>query len=221
MQEAVDGFRSAPLWVQAGLVLFALTFVAMVVGPMLRHRRFRSRFDAVAGELAQKPPTGRGWPVAFPITAGSRTFEIRHDLRQSGRQGSYRGPSGYLFTTATMLGGTRWPLHQVEVERLDGVLARLVSAHRPTGDPDFDARFMVVQDGQHVRPGWLDRETRQSIATFFDGVAVPGLLWIRAGELQYIIQDPWTAVNGPAVRTLLERQAALATALERTAEAQS
>ena len=43
MQEAIDGFLAAPAWVQVALAFFALTFVAMVVGPRITQRRVRQR----------------------------------------------------------------------------------------------------------------------------------------------------------------------------------
>ena len=67
-----------------------------------------------------------------------------------------------------------------------------------------------------VRDGWLDGDTRQAIVRFFDAAPLPGLVWIHEGELQFIMQEPWTGLDGQAIRGLLERQAVLASALERT-----
>lgn len=93
----------------------------------------------------------------------------------------------------------------------------LASGKRPTGDADFDARFLVVEDGLPARDGWLDAATRKAIAQFLDEAPLPGVIWIREGELAFTMQTPWTGVNAPAVRALLERQSALASALDRTA----
>lgn len=217
MQDMIAGFAAAPLWAQIAMGLFALIVVVTMVEPGVRRRRFRRRLDDLARELGQAPPTGRGWPAAFPIDAHGRAFEIEGDLRGSSRGGSYRGPHGYLLSTVTELAGTRWPKHQVDINRAEGRLARLLRGTRATGDPAFDARFMVTEDGFPVRDGWLDATMRQAIMAFFDGVPVPGLIWIHEGELQYLMQSPWTGLDGPALLALLQRQAVLASALERTA----
>jgi hypothetical protein len=75
-------------------------------------------------------------------------------------------------------------------------------------------RFIVTEDKTPVRDGWLDGGTRQAIARFFDDVPLPGLLWIRQGELQFIMQNPWKGIDGQGIRGLLERQTVLASALE-------
>lgn len=218
MQDAIAGFESAPLWAQLAIVLFAVLVVVALVEPSVRKRRFRRQFDAIARGLGQEPPSSsQEWPLTFPTGVDDRAFEVRHDLRSSG--GSYRGPRGYLLLTATRLAGTRWPMHQVDVLRR-GRLAWLRGG-QPTGDPEFDARFLVVEDGLPVREGWLDDATRKEIARFLDEAPRPGVLWIHEGELLFTMQEPWTGVDGPVVRTLLQRQAALASALERTAGSRS
>ena len=90
---------------------------------------------------------------------------------------------------------------------------------RPTGDPDFDARFFVMEEGLPVRDGWLDEATRAQFARFFDQTPVEGAIWTREGELLFTIPEPWKGVDGPVMRSLLERQAALASVLEHKARA--
>lgn len=219
MQDAIAGFESAPFWAQIAMAIFAALVAIAVVAPRVTKRKFRSRFDRLALELGQEPPTAGGWPVAFSMSSDGRVFEIRHDLRRPDSKGSSpRGPTGFLLLTVTRLTGTEWPTHSVEITRPEGRLSPLVSGKRPTGDQDFDERVMVVEDGVPVRAGWLDAATRQAILRFFDGQP-PGLVWIRDGELQFIMQDPWSGADGPGLRSLLQKQAALATALERTAGA--
>lgn len=108
-------------------------------------------------------------------------------------------------------------MRQVDIVPVDR-LSHLASGKRATGDPDFDRRFIVTEDKTPVRDGWLDGGTRQAIARFFDDVPLSGLLWIRQGELQFIMQNPWKGIDGPVARGLLERQAVLASALERMAD---
>ncbi|HUR93859.1 MAG TPA: hypothetical protein VMY76_04720 [Gemmatimonadales bacterium] len=214
MQEMVEGFMAAPRWAQAGMLFFALCFVVMIGEPMVKKRRFRRQFNAITRELGVEAPPGLAWPVNVSTTNGGRRFEVRHDYLTRSRGSSYRGPSGYLLMTATRLAGERWPMHQVDISKVEGRLARLLRGVRATGDPAFDSRLMVVEDGLPVRDGWLDAPTRAAISTFFERARLPGILSVREGELLFTIQDPWTGADGPAVRTLLEGQAELATAFE-------
>jgi hypothetical protein len=118
--------------------------------------------------------------------------------------------------TATRLKSNRWSLHQVDISKPGRLGSWLASGKRPTGDADFDARFLVVEDGLPARDGWLDAPTRKAIVQFLDEAPLPGVIWIREGELQFTMQN-WTGLNGPAIRALLERQGALVSALDRTA----
>jgi hypothetical protein len=218
MQDAIAGFQSAPPWAQVGMVLFALLAVVMLVGPSVRRRTFRRHFDAIVRGLGQESPARGGVPAACQLTVEDRAFDIRYEIRLGGGGSTYRGPRGDLLITSTRMAGSRWAMHMIDIALLGGPLARLVSNRRATGDAAFDGRFAVVEDGLPVREGWLDAATRQEVARFFDGVP-PGLIWIRDGELQYLIPNPWTGLDGPVIRALLQRQAILASALERTAGA--
>ncbi|MEO7271334.1 MAG: hypothetical protein ABIX28_03575 [Vicinamibacterales bacterium] len=215
IQEMIEGIRVMPGWAQVGLGFFVLCFVVMIVEPKIKTRRFRRQFDAIARGLGVEPPAGSGSPAMVSTTSSGRRFEVRHDFRTRGKGSSYRGPTGYLLMTATTLAGERWPLHQVDVSKVEGRLARLIRGVRATGDPVFDSRLMVVEDGRPVRDGWLDPPTRAAIGTFFDRARLPGILSVREGELLFTIQDPWTGADGPTMRALLEGQAELATAFER------
>ena len=110
-------------------------------------------------------------------------------------------------------------MHQVDVRRLDAIFSRLVSGMRPTGDPEFDARFFVLEEGLPVRDGRLDEATHAQFARFFDQMPVEGAIWTREGELLFTIPEPWKGVDGPVMRSLLERQAALASVLGHRARA--
>lgn len=211
-------FQSAPVWAQVGMVFFAITAVVMVVAPRVTKWKFRRHFDEIARGLGLAPATSSAWPITFSIGIGDRPFEVRHNVRRVSNRGAPSpGPHGYLLTTACRLAGAAWSMQQVDIAPVDGRLSGLMSGKRATGDTEFDGRFIVTQDGAPVRDGWLDGGTRQSIARFFDHVPLPGLLWIRQGELQFIMQNPWKGIDGQAIRGLLERQAVLASALERTA----
>ena len=214
MQEMIEGIRVMPGWAQAGLGFFVLCFVVMIGEPMVKARRVRRQFRDLVRGLGVAEPAGEDAPAKVTTTSG-RPFEVRHYYRGASRGSSYRGPSGYLLITATTLAGERWPLHQVDVSKVEGRLARMLGGARATGDPVFDSRLMVVEDGQPVRDGWLDPPTRSAIGTFFDRASLPGILSVREGELLFTIQDPWKGADGATIRTLLEAQAELATVFER------
>jgi hypothetical protein len=215
MQEMIEGIRVMPGWAQVGLGFFAFCFVVMIVEPKVKARRFRRQFNGIARGLGLEPPAGSASPAKVVTTSSGRGFEVRHDFRMRSRGSAYRGPSGYLLMTATPLAGERWPMHQVDISKVEGGLARLLRGVRATGDPAFDSRLMVVEDGLPVREGWLDSPTRAAIGAFFDRARLPGVLSVREGELLFTVQDPWTGADGPTVRTLLEGQAELAAVLER------
>jgi hypothetical protein len=212
----IAGFQAAPFWAQIAMVFFAFTALVMMTAPSLTRRKHRRHLDDIARGLGQGPSTSRDWPYVVPVNAADRAFEIRYDVRSSGRN-SYRGPTGQLLITATRLAGTRWSMHQVDVKPVGKWLSKLLSGQRTTGDATFDSRFMVRQDGLPAREGWLDAPTRDAITRFFERAPKPGVIWLREGDLQFIMPQPWTDLDGPAVRRLMENQAALAAAFERTA----
>ena len=207
-----------PLWAQIGVGFFAFTVLVMVFGPGVTKRKFRRQFDALASALGRPRSADRDWPFRVPVSAGERPFELWYDFRTRSRAEGYRlAPTGHMLIATTKLSGTRWPLHQVDITQVDGWMSKVVGSKRATGDPDFDPRFIVTQAGPHVRDGWLDEPTRAAVGRFF-GVAPPGgRLWVREGDLQFLMHTPWPAADGAALQTLLEHQAALATALEKTA----
>jgi hypothetical protein len=220
LQDVIAGFVAAPLWAQIAMVFFGFMVAVSLLEPVFRRRKYARRFADIVRVFGREPPPARGFPVKAPISADGRAFELRHDLQYGGKNSSYRGPRGHLLITATRLAGTKWGMHNVDITRMEGMLARLVRSQRLTGDPAFDERFAVMEDGVPVRDGWLDAPTRQEILRAADG-ALPGVIWIRDSELIFIIQDPWKGIDGPVIRALLQRQAALAAALDRTAALRS
>ena len=115
------------------MVLFGIMVVVAIVGPPVDRWRYRRKFAGIARGLGLQPPRGGGWPVTSAVSIDGRGFEMRHDVRGGGRGSSYRGPRGHLLIAATRLAGTRWPMHQVDISRLEGLLSRLdreQAAHR-------------------------------------------------------------------------------------------
>lgn len=215
-EDVVNGFGAAPPWAQAGMVLFALTAVAMFVTPGMTRRRYARRFAALAEGLGASTTRGDEFTEWLSVEVGGRPFEVRRELRMRGGGASYRGPTGYLLITSTPLASNRWAMHQVEV--LQGRRPSLFGkAPLATGDEAFDARFLVRQDGDPVRDGWLDAPTRAAVTALFDTPGAAGSLAVEEQALRLLVTEPWDGIEPASLRALLHQQAALATALERTA----
>jgi len=217
MQNLLAGFATAPLWAQLGMALFAAIFVAMIAGPRRRLRRHAAQFTALATEAGATTERRDEFTEWFTLTVDGRTFEVRRELRVRGRgTTSYRGPTGHLLVTSTPLSGKRWELHQIDV--VPGRRPSLFgSTPLVTGDAAFDGRFLVLQDGVPVREGWLDEATRAAVTALFGAVGDTGRVWVLEQQLQHVAVEPWTVFDAASLRGLLQHQAALATALERTA----
>jgi hypothetical protein len=216
VEDLSAGFLAAPLWAQIGLGLFAVMAVVMFVAPRLALRRHAATFTALAAAAGAGTTRRDAFTEWFSTEVEGRTFEVRRELRSRGRgSSSYRGPTGHLLITATPLSGSRWELHQIEVEpgRLPGIFGTSPLA---TGDAAFDGRFMVRQDGVPVREGWLDPPTRAALTAFFDVPMANGPVWVQEQRLQHIM-SPWIGIDHESLRRLLRQQVVLAEALERTA----
>lgn len=215
MADALAAFLVAPLWAQIAMVLFGCTFVVMVVEPSVTRRKYAAalaRLAAAAGATTSRRDEFTAW---FTMEVDGRPFDVRREFRVRGRN-SYRGPTGHLLVTATPLAGSRWDMHQVDI-RPGRVSSFFGGQPHPTGDASFDARFVVMQDGVPVREGWLDAPTRAAVTAFFDQPAATGPVWVQEQRLLHLADGTWRRLDLTALTLLLRQQAALATALERTA----
>ncbi len=214
MDDAIAAILVAPVWAQIGMAFFALTFVVMLVGPSLSQRRYAAKFASLAAAAAAPTTRRDEFTEWFTIAVDGRSFEVRRELRV--RNSSYRGPTGQLLVTSTPLSGSRWEMHQIDVApgRVPKIFRRPTLS---TGDPAFDGRFVVIQDGVPVRERWLDAPTRAAFVAFFDAPAATGPVWVQDRQLQHLAGDEWVKLDLAALTSLLRQQAILATALERTA----
>lgn len=214
-QEFSAGFQAMPFWAQVGVGFFVFTFLVMLVSPGVTRRRHAASLAALATAARASTTRQDAFTEWFTVEVEGRRFEVRRELRSSGRGSSYRGPSGHLLITSTPIAGSRWEVYQIEI-----LLGRLPKFFGPlplsTGDAAFDGRFMLRQDGVPVRDGWLDQPTRDAITAFFDTPWANGRLWVQEQQLQHLM-SPWVGVDHESLMRLLRQQAALATALERTA----
>lgn len=213
MDEFIAGVQGMPVWARIGLSLFALAFVVMMVEPRVTRRRVAAalaRLATAAGAAVTRRDAFTEW---FTITVEGRPFEVRREYRMRGRSG-YLGPTGHLLVTSTPLDGSRWELHQVDIATLKTAARR--AGDPVSGDAAFNARFGVRQDGVPVREGWLDAPTRAAVTALFDTPGVTGPVWVQGQRLQVLRPEPWADLDGPGLTRMLQAQAVLAAALERT-----
>lgn len=216
VDEFLGALTTAPPWAQAAMALFAVAVVASVLAPWWRRRRARAAFATLAGTA---PVKTLDWVTAsFQADVAGRPVEVRREWRSrrsSAGQVTYRGPIGHTLVTSMPLSGSRWELHQVDIASMRTAARR--AGDLTSGDAAFDARFRVRQDGVPVRDAWLDAPTRAAVTALFDTPGVTGPVWVEGQQLQVLRPEPWSDLDPPALRRLLEAQAALASALERTA----
>lgn len=216
LTDVTTALNDAPLWAQVVLGLFVLTFVAMVVAPRRGYRRHRTTLEGLAKVLGATVAQGKEkWPVSFSTAIDGRTFDVSYDYRGTSH-GSYRGPRGHLLITSTPLAGSRWKLHEVDI--VPGRVSRFLrSMAGGAAGAELDTPFHIVDNGVPVREGWFDAGTREAVTAFYATSVARGPLWVKERQLMHIASAPWDTIDGSALRTLLMRQAAVATALERTA----
>ena len=80
-------------------------------------------------------------------------------------------------------------MHQVDIQPVAKWLSRLIGNRLATGNPAFDARFIIKQDGLPAREGSLDAATREALGRFFERVPKRGVIWIARAILQFICRS--------------------------------
>jgi hypothetical protein len=214
-QEFSAGFQTMPFWAQIGVGFFVFTFLVMLVSPGVTRRRHAAKLAALASAAGAATTSRDAFTEWFTVEVEGRRIEVRRELRSTGRGSSYRGPSGHLLITSTPLSSSRWEVCQIEF--LQGRLPKFFGPPPlATGDPVFDGRFFLRQDGVPVREGWLDQPTRAAVTAFFDTPWANGRVWVQEQQLQHLM-SPWVGIDHESLVRLLRQQAALAAALERTA----
>ena len=214
MADVIAELSRAPFWVQVTLAALAVSAVGFLIVPAVQRRRSAQQFAALARASGHDTPGLE----AFTMEVAGRVFEIRHQHRSgAAASGTMRGPRGTLLITTTTLASPRWELHGVDIARGARLRRALGHALIHTGDESFDRAFAVSEDGVPVRARWLDQPTRQAVVDFFEHPLARGTLWIQEGRLSHLLGTPWTGVDAITLRTLVEKQATLAEAFDRTA----
>jgi hypothetical protein len=166
-------------------------------------RRRQARFAALARSLGGEVVREGEFLSRFPVEIAGRMFDVR--LQHIGR-GSSGGAGGWYVVTRVALQGVSG-LHSVDIRpRL-----RRILGVEPRG---FEEDFTLVDAGYPLRAGWLTDHVRGAIAHFYALELPPDPLVIEEGRLIHRAQSPVQRFDGPLLRELLTRQAAVAAALE-------
>jgi hypothetical protein len=131
---------------------------------------------------------------------------------------SYRGPRGHLITIATTINQPAFSMHQFDISRLR-LRAHAISGAKRTmsGDGPFDDEFRVIEDGLPGSDRWLNASVRQAVRDLFAALPSNAVVWLQENELTALISTPWPPFDRAALEALLEKQSALARALEHSA----
>jgi len=218
-EELSAGFLAMPFWAQVGIGFFVLMCLVMVVSPGVTRRRHAARLTALASAAGAGTTRQDAFTEWFTTEVEGRRFEVRRELRMRATSRSYQNrTTGHLLVTSTPLAGSRWETSQIEILqwRMPKFFKFFGLATPATGDATFDGRFTLLQGGVPVRHMWLDQPIRAAVTAFFDTPWTNGTIRAQEQRLQHEM-SPWVGVDHDALVRVLRQQAALATALERTA----
>jgi len=190
---------------QTRLIVLAvvLAIVAYWLLGRAKDRRRQARFAVLARSLGGEVEREGEFLSRFPVEIAGRRFDVR--LQHIGR-GSGRGGGGWYVVTRVALQGVS-ELHSVDIRPR---FRRLLGGE-PRG---FEEDFTLIDAGYPLRAGWLTDRVRGAIASFYALELTPDPLVIEEGRLIHRAHLPVQRFDGPLLRELLTRQAAVAAALE-------
>lgn len=184
----------------------SLAFLAVIVYFVMRafgERKRDTRFRALAAHRGVSVESTPTHVRRFAVTIGERTVDVLDEFRGNAR-GSVSRTSRY-FTTATPLRGRGWDLHSVRIGK---------RFRAKSGDP-FEQQFKVEEFGLPLPERWLNADVRAGVEAVF-AVGIPGgTIELDAGELVQRSFASAVEVTPQMLDALLERQVALADAVER------
>lgn len=180
-----------------------LAIVAYWLLGRVRDRRRQARFAALARSLGSEVAREGEFLSRFPVEIAGRMFDVR---LQHLRTGSGKSAGGWYVVTRVALQGVS-ELHSADIRpRL-----RRILGGKPRG---FEEDFTLIDAGYPLRAGWLTDRVRGAIAHFYALELPPDPLVIEEGRLVHRARGPVQRFDGPLLRELLTRQAAVAAALE-------
>lgn len=139
----------------------------------------------------------------FSVVVGDRKLQVADGYRGGGI-GSPGRASRYL-TIATVLRGRSWDLHSV----------RIVKRFFARSGAPFERRFRVEDLGLPMPDRWLTEEVRAGVEAMFAAGVAAAVIEIDAGALVHQAMASPLALTPATLDSLLERQVALARAIER------
>ncbi len=185
--------------------------------------RPKRRFEKLAQALGGKLTVVDEFEDRFEVKVGQRLFVVAQKL--VGRSGSQSSSSLYLTTTTPLRDA--WQSHFLKIQplgRLGGwLMGRLLKkqpSHSAADSDSFSTRYAITEQG--ILPsGWMDGAVRQAIRDFYEGMPVLPLvedaqLEAFEGQLTQRMLVP-DKLNADDWKTLLQRQAAVADALDKAA----
>ncbi len=192
---------------QTRLIVLAvvLAIVAVWLLGRARDRRRQAFFAALGRSLGSEVVREGKFLSHFPAEIGGRTFEVR--LQHIGPGIGSERSLGWSVITMVRLQGVS-ELHSVDIRPR----ARRLLGGKARG---FEQDFTVVDAGYPLRAGWLDDRVRAALDHLYALDRPPDTLVIEEGRLLHRAQVPVQRFDGPLLRELLTRQAAVAAALER------
>jgi hypothetical protein len=207
------------------IALLAIVAVgALMVGLMVARwsgrRRRAARFAEAARALGATATRRDEFMMQFDAEVSGRRFEVRDQYIGNQGVGSQRsvGSAGWYLATSTPLARRAWQMHHVEFRAGGGFGHPYGMPRKLSGDADFDADFTVNETGSPVRERWLDAAVRAAVRAFFTPALPMASLAVDEGKLVHHASLTPNEIDATTIRALLERQAALAAALEKAAQ---
>ena len=193
---------------QIRLIALAVGLAILAAWALARagERRRGRRFAALAASVGRQPVRESEHRWSFTLEVDGRTVEVRHQHLSAGA-GAERGAGWQLLTVVPLRGVSQ--LHSARIRRRFGRRRAAVDDARP-GDG-----FAVQDFGMPLRPGWLGPRVAGALAGFYALELPLAPLDVEEGRLVHRAGERLLRIEGAALRQLLERQAAVAAALER------
>jgi hypothetical protein len=188
-----------------GLVIALVALSWFLKGVYISRRR--RRFVEMAERLGAPVERQGKFLSRFSVEAAGRTFEVR-DQHISGSTGAGWTPDWYLVTETKLRGVSE--LHAVEIRpRAQG------KASAASGSSALDEIFEIRDSGYPLPEGWLGGEVGRALLAFYAVPLYLEPLRLEESRLLHCSRHLLGKLGADGLRSLLERQAAVAKALER------
>lgn len=179
-------------WLVAGGIVLLFLVHRGISG--LHERRRREWVDSLAVAFGSKAAHGPDATSRFAADVRGRRCEIAHGYRSRTMDGRYLRGTRLIVTV---------PLRRVsDIYNLSFLLRN---------DERATESLSVSSSGYSPREGWIAEPLREAIFDFYDAAGGRGPLNLEGSMLTYAISR---RISGPALREVVERQLAVAGAIE-------